>query len=101
MQAGTNSYAYLCGALNVLSSIIHFFEAYCFSGLTGFKPELEGDIEDLSINSHGGTGLVVNGGGQGGDVTDHVGIAELVTSGLGQLVPDVDPQFVPCFSTYF
>lgn len=49
--------------------------------------ELQGDVEDVTSNS-GGTSY---GGGQVGGVTDHGGITQLVTGGLGQLVPDVDP----------
>jgi len=54
---------------------------------------LERDVQGLAWHNLGG-GVAVGGGGdteQVGGVADHVGIAELVTSGLGQLVPDVEP----------
>lgn len=54
------------------------------------EPELQGNVQDLTSNSSG----VGSGSGEAGHVADHVGIAKLVASGLGQLVPDVQPVTV-------
>lgn len=47
----------------------------------------------MAINGHVGAGAsgVVNRGGKLGDVTNHVSIAQLMTSRLGELVPNVEP----------
>lgn len=61
-------------------------------GSIRFKPELEGNVQDLT--GHNLAGLTrehLAEGGQAGSVTNHVCVTELVTSSLGQLVPNVEP----------
>ena len=69
-----------------------------FNALLGsirIKPELKGNIQNLGGNGDGGTvGVHLDQGGQLGGVTNHVGITKLVTCGLGQLVPDVEPRII-------
>ena len=69
-----------------------------WEGKTGVavEPELERHVKDLARHGKG-----VAGAGSGlGDlskargVTDHVGITKLMTGGLGELVPDVEPVTV-------
>jgi len=73
------------------------FPAY----ITGIpvEPELEWHIQDLA----GHSGVLLH-TGQLGDVSNHVGVTQLVTRGLGQLVPDVEPVtvvFVDTLTTDF
>jgi len=60
------------------------------TGVPG-KPELQRDIQDITLDGHSRVGRVLLGGGEVGSVTHHVGITDLVTGGLGQLIPDVQP----------
>ncbi len=66
-------------------------------GQTGVavEPELQGDVQHLLGDGAGAADQL----GQAGDVANHVGVAELVTGGLGQLVPDVKPLTIPCIVT--
>lgn len=69
-------------------------------GSIRIKPELEGNIQNLGGHDLGtATDSDLGQGGQLGDVADHVGVAELMTSGLGQLVPDVEPRIILVFRT--
>lgn len=52
------------------------------------EPELKGNVQNLRW--HGGRAS--HQVGELWHVTDHVGITKLMTSGLGQLVPDVQPR---------
>ena len=63
-------------------------------GSIKIKPELEWHIQNLA----GHSGVLLH-TGQTGDVSNHVGVSQLVTSGLGQLVPDVEPRFFFTFSS--
>lgn len=54
------------------------------------KPELKRNVEDLRLDAAGGVAGLGN-LSQFGGVANHVGVAELMASGLGQLVPDVEP----------
>lgn len=55
------------------------------------KPELKGNVENLSSNSGGRSRYILHWGSELGDVANHVGVSELMTAGLGQLVPNVEP----------
>ena len=59
-------------------------------------PELQWNIQDLPGDDHCGTVGVGVGpdGGEVGGVANHVGVTDLVTGGLGELVPDVEPVAV-------
>ena len=59
------------------------------TGITS-KPELERNVEDGALDG----GSASHGGGELRDVANEVGIAELMTSRLGQLVPNVEPVTV-------
>lgn len=64
------------------------------------KPELEWYVEDFRGNGlRCTTAVYLHEGGKLGGVTNHVGITKLVTSGLGELVPDVEPRIVFVFRT--
>ena len=57
------------------------------------EPELQGDVQGLAGEDLG-AGVAVGGGGDGGEVggvADHGGVSGGVPSGLGQLVPNVQP----------
>lgn len=47
------------------------------------EPEFQRNVQGLARQGNGGAGGVLVGGGQAGGVADHVGITQLVTSGLG------------------
>ena len=57
------------------------------------EPELQGDVQGLAGDDLG-AGVATGGGGDGGEVggvADHGGVSGGVPSGLGQLVPNVQP----------
>lgn len=64
---------------------------YTLFGSIRIKPELKRNVEDLRLDAAGGVAGLGN-LSQFGGVANHVGVAELVASGLGQLVPDVEPR---------
>ena len=63
------------------------------------EPELQGNVQSLALDHNIAAGLVLGGVHQGGDVTHHVGIAQLMTGGLGQLIPDLQPVAVVLIDT--
>jgi hypothetical protein len=66
-------------------------------GKTGVasEPELKGNVEDLAIDGlSGGARRVLEGGSKLGKIANHVGISELTTGSLSELVPDMEPVTV-------
>ena len=53
----------------------------------------------MTLHGHGGAGLVLGGAHQRGHVANHGGVTNLVTSGLGQLSPDLEPVRVVLVDT--
>lgn len=64
-------------------------------GSIRIKPELKRNVEDLRLDAARGVAGLGHLSELGG-VANHVGVAELMASGLGQLVPDVEPRLYPC-----
>lgn len=59
------------------------FSALAFKAWVAGEPEFQGNVQGLARQGDGSTAGVLVGGGQAGGVADHVGITQLVTSGLG------------------